>query len=76
MRRRHTTKEEALLKKWGKLMRWVFGKGSRRPISRKKHPLDCGQPGCATCHSDKIDGHEPTRQERIADLKSREDADR
>lgn len=72
MRRRHTPKEEALLKRRWKLMRRVVGDWMR-PISRKRHPLDCGQPRCPTCHFDKLGGHEPTRQERIAEFKSRED---
>lgn len=75
MRRRHSPKEESLFKKRGKLMRRVVGDWSR-PISRKRHPLDCGHPGCPTCHPDKLSGHEPTRQERIAELEFREDGDR
>ncbi len=32
---------------------------------RKKHALDCGNPRCYVCHSDKLDG-DLTRQERVA----------
>jgi hypothetical protein len=36
---------------------------------RKRHPLDCGNPRCGICHSDKRFGHEETRQEAISRLK-------
>lgn len=74
MRRRHTPKEENLLKKWKKLIERV-SPDWLRPISRKKHPLDCGQPGCPLCHSDKLDGRESTKQEKSADLKLQEQSD-
>jgi hypothetical protein len=71
MRRRHSLGEESLLKRWKRLADKIQGRWAR-PISRKMHPLDCGQARCPICHSEKLNGHEPTRQERIADLRLKE----
>jgi hypothetical protein len=71
MKRRHDPREVRLLVQWRKVRDRFFTEDTR-PVSRKRHPLDCGHPGCWTCHSDKITGHTPHRQELIADLKFRE----
>jgi hypothetical protein len=71
MQRRHSLGEESLLKRWKRLAKLITGDWTL-PISRKRHPLDCGQTRCPICHSVKLDGRQSTRQERIADLRMRE----
>lgn len=44
-------------------VRTAFGP---RPLGaqRKRHPLDCGHPRCALCHSFKYDAAGPRRQNK------------
>ena len=35
---------------------------------RKKHPLNCGKPGCPTCKGHKLFGHQETRREKMSRL--------
>jgi hypothetical protein len=72
MRRRHSLGEESLFKKWKRLANVITGRHWTHPISRKRHPLDCGHARCPICHPHKLAGHESTRQERIADLRLKE----
>ncbi len=39
---------------------------------RKRKPLDCGNPQCGLCHSDKFPKRSLTHREQEADLKFRE----
>lgn len=76
MRRRHTIQEEALLRRWKKewdqYTGYLWGERVDRPVSRKRHPLDCGNSRCGTCHQEKRFGHQKTRQEKKSDLYLRE----
>lgn len=55
-----------------------FGMYGRRDVTvqygryRKRKPLDCGNPQCGICHSDKFPKRETTYREWVADLKFRE----
>ncbi len=58
---------EAVVERRGK--HWTNCTGSefndyRRGRSRKTHPLDCGIPKCGACHSEKLSGKPPVREQR------------
>ena len=72
MRRVHTPAEENLLKRRENLLKQV-SPGYHPTISRKRHPLDCGNTRCGMCHFDKRFGHTKTWQEKRSELRLREE---
>jgi hypothetical protein len=74
MRRCHTAAEEALLIRRRRVME-ALSPGyydAGRYLSRKKHPMDCGNTRCGACHRDKRFGHTPTSAEVQARIATRE----
>ena len=83
MKRRHTPQEMNLIEKRFKMEQeqrkrddpmglrqsWNEIKGRPEFISRKRHPFDCGNARCGICSPHKLCGHQPTKQEIIADWK-------
>ena len=67
--KRWETKRERQMKRMG----MPFPKSSKGRF-RKQHPLDCGNPRCMICNSEKILGIKSHKQE-IEDLRFKEQLD-
>lgn len=72
MRRWH--EEEAVYRRQQRVDR-AHGRDLPLGWYRKKHALDCGNPRCYVCHSDKLPGRELTPQEALAAVRMREQMD-